>query len=63
MDRVNNHIKAVMLHPLKDQKVCSFKALKFKHLKYTGKNIVKVGHLALLQVHLYKGHLWLSTED
>ena len=36
---VNNHIKALMLHPLKKIKgVCSLKALKFKQLQYTGEN-------------------------
>ena len=32
---VNNHIKAFMLHPLKDQRGL---LIKFKHLEYTGES-------------------------
>ena len=35
---VINHIKAPMLHLLKDQRDLLVEALKFKHSKYTGEN-------------------------
>ena len=38
MGGVNNHIKALKLHPFKIKGSRSLKALKFKHLKYTGEN-------------------------
>ena len=44
LGRANNHIKAFMLHPLKDQK--SLKALKCKCLKYTGENTALHGNMA-----------------
>ena len=38
---VTNHIKASILHLLKDQRICSLNALKFKCLKYTGEKTDK----------------------
>ena len=38
LGEVNNNIKMLTLHPLKDQRGLLIKGLKFKRLKYTGEN-------------------------